>query len=220
MNRISMLLALAALLLPRIAAPSPVPAQNQMAASAAPNEVSPGTRFLVRLENTLSTKDLKAGDRFKARTMVPIASADGTTLEKGAEIRGHIDRVVPAHQAGRARLWLAFDDIHTPGGWIPLIAMVDDAPGLHSIRVDYNREGEIEMSADKRQEALQEAAAAALVGAAPGVAKRDKQDAAMGAAIGAVTAYMAAACLGQELTIEKNTKLELILERSLFFGRT
>jgi hypothetical protein len=220
MNRISMLLALAALLVACGAALSPVSAHNQTAASSAPNEVSPGTRFLVRLEDTLTTKDLKAGDAFTARTIVPIASADGTTLREGAEIRGHIDKVVPAQKAGRARLWLAFDDIRTPGGWIPLVAMVDDVPGVHSIRVDYNREGEIEMSADKRQEALQAAAAAALVGAAPGVLKRDKRDAAMGAAIGAVTAYMAAASLGQDLTIEKNTKLELILERSLFFGRT
>ncbi|HXW62706.1 MAG TPA: hypothetical protein VEJ45_08910 [Candidatus Acidoferrales bacterium] len=220
MGRISVLLALAALLVPATAALWPVSAGNQSAASAAPNEVSPGTRFLVRLENTLATKDLKAGEAFTVRTIVPIASADGTILREGAEIRGHIDKVVPANKAGRARLWLAFDDIRTPGGWIPLVAMVDDVPGVHSIHVDDTREGEIEMSADKRQEALEAAAAAALVGAAPGVLKRDKRDATMGAAIGAVTAYMAAASLGQELTIEKNTKLELILERSLFFGRT
>lgn len=220
MSRISMFLALAALLVPGFAALPPVSAQNQTAASAAPNEVSSGTRFLVRLENTLATNDLKVGDAFTVQTIAPIVSADGTTLREGAEIRGHVDKVVPAHKTGRARLWLAFDDIRTPSGWIPLVAMVDDVPGVHSIRVDYNREGEIEMNADRRQEALEAAAAAALVGAAPGVAKHDKQDAAMGAAIGAVTAYMAATSLGQELTIEKNTKLELILERSLFFGRT
>jgi len=220
MNRISMPLALAASLALSLAALSPVSARNQTAASAAPNEVSSGTRFLVRLGKTLATNNLKAGERFTARTIMPIVSADGTTLREGAQIRGHVDRVVPANKAGRARLWLAFDDIQTPSGWIPMVAMVDDAPGVHSIRVDYNREGEIEMSADKRQEALQAAAAAALVGAAPGVLKRDKRDAAIGAAIGAVTAYMAAASLGQDLTIEKNTKLELILERSLFFGRT
>jgi len=220
MKPISMLLALAALLVGCVAALAPASAHNQTAASAAPNEVTPGTRFLVRLEDTLGTKDLKAGDRFTARTIVPIASADGTTLREGAEIRGHVDKVVPANKAGRARLWLTFDDIRTPTGWIPLVAMVDDVPGVHSLRVDYTREGEIEMSTDKRQDALEAAAAAALVGAAPGVLKRDKRDAAMGAAIGAVTAYMTAVSLGQELTIEKNTKLELILERSLFFGRS
>lgn len=220
MKRISVLPAMAALLILTLAAVLPVSAQEQSAASAAPNEVSSGTRFLVRLQGTLGTKDAKAGDHFTARTLEPLISADGTALRAGAEIRGHIDKIESAHKTGRARLWLTFDDIRTPDGWIPLVAMVDDVPGMHSIRVDYNREGEIEATSDKRQEALEAAAAGALVGAAPGVAAHDKKDAAMGAAVGAVTAFMVASNLGQELTIEKNTKLELILERSLYFGRT
>jgi hypothetical protein len=117
-------------------------------------------------------------------------------------------------------MWLAFDDIKTPDGWMPLIAMVDDVPGIHSVRVDFNREGEIEASTTKRQEAVQAAAEGALVGAAPGVIAKNDKDAAMGAAAAAAAAYMVAAGLGQEVTLEKSTKLELILERSLLFPRT
>jgi hypothetical protein len=51
------------------------------------------------------------------------------------------------------------------------------------------------------------------------VAKNEK-DAAMGAAAAAAAAYMVAAGLGQEVTLEKGIKLELILERSLLFPRT
>ncbi|HXX18612.1 MAG TPA: hypothetical protein VEJ46_04360 [Candidatus Acidoferrum sp.] len=220
MNRISMLPAMAALLVLLLAPTRPAFPQDQSAASAAPNEVTSGTRFLVRLQGELGTKETKAGDQFTVRTLERLISADGTGLPAGAEIRGHVDKIESAHKTGRARLWLTFDDIKTPNGWIPLVAMVDDVPGVHSIRVDYNREGEIEVTADKRNEALQAAAAGALVGAASGVASKDKKDAAMGAAVGAVTAYMAASSLGQELTLGKDTKLELILERSLFFRRT
>ena len=220
MKRISMLPAMAALLILALAALLPAVAQDQSTSSAAPNEVSTGTRFLVRLQDTLDTQTAKAGDQFTALTLVPLVSADGTSLRPGAEIRGHIDKIQQAHKTGRARIWLTLDDIRTPDGWLPLVAMVDDVPGVHSIRVDYTREGEIEASSDKREEALEAAMAAALVGAAPGVAAKDKKDAAMGAAIGAVTAYMAASSLGQEISLEKNTKMELILERSLFFGRT
>lgn len=216
-----MLPAMAALLASTSAALPPVFSQESpSAASALPNEVSPGTRFLVRLDDTVATNQTKVGDSFTVTTLEPLRSADGTLLPAGAQIRGHVDKIVSAHKTGRARLWLAFDDIQTPDGWHPLVAMVDDVPGVHSVRVDYTREGEIEMSSDKRQEALEAAAAAALVGAAPGVAKHDKQAAAMGAAVAAVTAYMAATSLGQELTLERNTKLELILEHSLLFGRT
>jgi len=220
MKRIHTLPAMAALLVLASAPVSPVSAQDQSTTSAAPNEVSTGTRFLVRLQDTIDTQAAKAGDPFTALTLVPLVSGDGTSLRPGAEIRGHIDKLQQAHKTGRAKIWLTFDDIRTPDGWIPLVAMVDDVPGVHSIRVDYTREGVIEASSDKRDEALETALAAALVGAAPGVAKKDKKDAAMGAAIGAVAAYMAATAMGQELTLGKDTKLELILERSLLFGRT
>jgi hypothetical protein len=86
--------------------------------------------------------------------------------------------------------------------------------------VNYNREGEIEASTVKRQEALQAAAAGALVGATPGMVSKNEKEAAMGAAAAAAAAYMVAAGLGQEVTLEKSTKLELILERSLLFPRT
>ena len=116
-------------------------------------------------------------------------------------------------------MWLTFDDINTPDGWMPLIAMVDDVPGVHSVRVDYEREGELEVNSSKRQEAVEAAAAGALVGAAAGVASHNEKDAAMGAAVAAATAYMVASGLGQELALPRDTKIEIILERSLHFGR-
>jgi hypothetical protein len=219
MRRISMLPAAAALLVVMFAA-QPVFAQDQSSPSTAPNEVSPGTRFLIRLDDSIVTGESQTGEEFTAHTLVPIASADGTTLRAGAELRGHIDKIDAAGKTGRAKIWLTFDDIDTPDGWIPLVAMVDDVPGVHSIRVDYNREGVIEAASDKRNTALETAAAAALVGAAPGVLAKDKKEAAMGAATAAVTAYMAATAMGQEITLDKNTRLELILERSLIFGRS
>lgn len=198
----------------------PALAQDQSSPLTTPREVSSGTRFLIRLDDTIATGQSKAGDEFAAHTLVPIASANGTTLRAGAEIRGHVDKIDAAGRTGRAKIWLAFDDIDTPDGWIPLIAMVDDVPGVHSIRVDYNREGVIEAASDKRDTALQAAAGAALVGAAPGVAAKDKKEAAIGASTAAVTAYMAATAMGQEITLTKNTRLELILERSLLFGHS
>lgn len=222
MKRTILLPAMAALLALTLASVSPVSAQDRpfnSDSAPAPNEVAPGTRFLIRLDNELGSKDSKAGHPFTAHTIEPLASANGTTLPAGAEIRGHIDNVEAAGKTGRARMWLTFDDIRTPDGWMPLIAMVDDLPGIHSIRVDYDREGEIEVTSSKRQQAVQAAAAGALVGAAAGVASHNEKDAAMGAAVAAATAYMVTSGIGQELTLERDTKIEIILERSLYFGR-
>jgi hypothetical protein len=178
--------------------------------------VTAGTRFLIRLDNPISTKDAKAGTPFRAHTLDLLRTPGGFVLRPGAEIRGHVDKVERAHQAGRARIWLAFDDISTPRGWLPLVAIVSDVPGIHSVRAVYEREGEIENRSGKRQEDAEAAAAGALVGAAPGVAEHNKRDAAIGAATGAVTAFMVTSELGQELTLERNTKLELVLDRALY----
>jgi hypothetical protein len=222
MKHTNLLPAVAVLLAASFMSGIPAFAQDHSAtvstAAVAANEVVPSTRLLIRLEDALSTKDAKAGERFTARTIEPLASADGTRLTPGAEIRGHVDKIEAAHKTGRARMWLTFDDIKTPDGWIPLVAMVTDVPGVHSIHVDYNREGEIEASASKRQEALEAAAAGAFVGAASGVASHNEKDAALGAATAAAAAYMVTSGLGQELTLEKDTKLEVMLERSLYFG--
>jgi hypothetical protein len=187
----------------------------------APTDAAPrGTRFLVSLQTTISTKEDKVGKQFLGRTLEPIITAEGATLPAGAQIRGHIDKIQPAGKVGRARLWLTFDEIHDSTGWIPLVADLIDAPGVHSIRVLYDREGEIRATTTKQEDAAFAAAEAAFVGAEPGIAKKDKQDAVMGAAVSAATAFMITSGLGQELTLPQNMKLELVLERPLHLGRT
>lgn len=183
------------------------------------NTVGAGTRFLALLEDPLNTQNAKAGDRFRARTIEPIPVLDGSVIAPGLEIVGHVDKVEAAHKAGRAQMWLTFDEIRMPSAWVPLIADLSDLPGIHSVQVDHNREGEIKATSSSRQTQAEAAAAGAVAGAATGVAARRGQDAAIGAATGAATAFMVASGLGQEFTLEKNTKMELILDRPLYTKR-
>jgi hypothetical protein len=177
-----------------------------------------GTRFLAGLQDILSTKDDKAGKEFKVTTLEPVTTADGRIIPPGAEIRGHIDKVEAAHQTGRGRMWLTFDDIKTPNGWAPIVAVVSDIPGVHSVKVDYEREGEIEARSSKQQEEAEAAAAGAFVGATSGVVNHNAKSAAIGAAAGAATAFMVASGIGQDVTLDKKTKLELTLDRPLYVG--
>jgi hypothetical protein len=186
--------------------------------SPAANEVTAGTRILAGLEDAVSTKENKNGDRIQLRTLEPLTTAGGSTLLAGAEIRGHIDKIMPARKTGRARVWLTFDEISTPKGWIPIVAVVSDVPGVHSVRVAFDREGAIETRSSKGQQEAEAAAAGAFVGATPGVAAHDAKGAALGAAAGAATAFMVTSGLGEELTLDKGTKLEVTLERSLFLN--
>src|SRR6266851_7803708 len=84
--------------------------------------VTPGTKFLVRLEDELDTHGTRENSRFRVRTLEPLEASAGIFLPPGAEIRGHVSRVEPAGIAGRARLWLTFDEIRTRFGALPIVA--------------------------------------------------------------------------------------------------
>jgi hypothetical protein len=178
--------------------------------------VAPGTKFLVKLEEDLGTKGTPENAKFRVRTLEPLEAGSGIYLPAGAEIAGHVSRVEPAGIAGRAKLWLTFDDIHTKFGTLPIVAEVVSVPGDHSVKAGGTKEGLIEGRTSTQESAAQAAAAGAAIGAVHGVKDRDKKEAAEGAAIGALTAYLMESGRGHELNLPKGAKLELELERTLY----
>ena len=178
--------------------------------------VAPGTKFLVALEDDLGTKGTHEKAKFKVRTLEPLEAGSGIYLPSGAEIVGHVSHVESAGVAGRARLWLTFDEIQTRFGRLPIVAEVVSVPGDHSVKSKPSQEGLIEGRSSTQQDAAQAAAAGAAIGAVKGVKDKDKKDAAEGAALGAITAYLMETGRGHELDLPKGAKLELELERVLY----
>jgi hypothetical protein len=178
--------------------------------------VAPGTKFLVRLEEELGTKGTKENEKFKVKTLEPLEAGSGIYLPPGAEIHGHISHVEPAGVAGRAKMWLTFDEIHTKFGTLPIVAEVVDVPGDHSVKPGGTQEGLIEGRSSNQHDAAEAAAAGAAIGAVKGVKDKNKKEAAEGAALGALTAYLMESGRGQELNLPKGAKLELELERALY----
>jgi hypothetical protein len=181
--------------------------------------VAPGTKFLVRLEEELGTKGTQENAKFKVKTLEPLEAGSGIYLPSGAEIRGHISHVEPAGVAGRAKLWLTFDEIHTKFGSLPIVAEVVSVPGDHSVKPGETQEGLIEGRSSKQHDAAEAAAAGAAIGAVKGVKDKNKKEAAEGAALGALEAYLMEAGRGQEIELPKGVKLELELERALYLVR-
>src|SRR5260370_15348823 len=91
--------------------------------------VAPGTKFLVRLEDELGTKGTQENAKFKVKTLEPLEADSGIYLPSGAEIHGHISHVEPAGVAGRAKLLLTFDEIHTKFCSLPIGAGLVNGPG-------------------------------------------------------------------------------------------
>jgi len=181
--------------------------------------VAPGTKFLVTLETELNTSAIKRNQQFRVRTVEPLEAGHGIFLPSGAIIRGHVSRVDPAGTMGRAKLWLTFDEIRTRFGSLPIVAEVAEVPGDHSIKSGPLQEGVIEGRSSTHKDAAQSAAAGAFIGAEKGVKDKDKKEAAEGAALGALQAYLTEAGRGQELDLPKGAKLELELERALYLVR-
>lgn len=178
--------------------------------------VVPGTRFLVSLEKNLNTKDVRRNEEFRVRTLEPLEAGQGNYLPAGAVIRGHISRVDAAGIAGRARIWLTFDEIRTRFGRLPIVAEVASVPGDHNIRSGPLEDGVIEGRRSTQKDAAQAAAAGAALGALKGVRDKNKKEAAESAALGALEAYLLETGRGQELDLPKGAKLELELERTLY----
>ena len=181
--------------------------------------VTPGTKFLVGLQDELNSKGTQENAVFKVKTLEPLEAGNGIYLPSGAEIVGHISRVEPAGVAGRAKLWLTFDEIHTKFGDLPIVAEVTSIPGDHSVKPVPEKEGLIQGRTSTQQDAAAAAAAGAAIGAVKGVKDKDKKEAAEGAALGAITAYLMESGRGHELNLPKGAKLELELERALYLVR-
>jgi len=178
--------------------------------------VVPGTRFMVRLESDLNTKEVHKNQAFHVRTLEPLEAGQGNYLPPGAVIVGHVSRVDPAGTTGRAKIWLTFDEIQTRFGKLPIVAEVASVPGDHSIKSGPLQEGVIEGRSSTQKDAAQAAAAGAAMGAVHGVKDKNKKEAAEGAALGALEAYLMEAGRGQEIELPKGAKLELELERALY----
>ena len=62
--------------------------------------VAPGTRFLVKLEEEMTTRAARQNQAFRVRTLEPLEAGQGIYLPSGAVITGHISRVEPAGHHG------------------------------------------------------------------------------------------------------------------------
>ena len=179
--------------------------------------VVPGTKFLVRLEDELDTRETREKKRFKVITLEPLEAGNGIYLPAGAEIRGHVSRVESAGVAGRAKIWLTFDEIRTKFATLPIVAEVASVPGDHSVRTGTaQQEGLIEGRTSTQQAAGEAAAAGAAMGVVKGVKDKDKKEALEGAAAAALAAYLMESGRGHEIDLPKGAKLELELERALY----
>ncbi len=183
-------------------------ANPPMAANVAPE----GTKFIVKLDDSLDIKKVKPGKHFKAKLAEDLLSPSGTVLiPRGKGVKGHVSTV---DRGFKGRLLLSFDEIETRHGWVPLVATVSDVPGEHGIQIS-GSEGEISGRKTDTKRVIESGAIGAGVGAAAGAAAGGAHGAIIGVAAGAGVGVGAGLLTGRDLKLDKGQKLELRLDRQV-----
>ncbi len=185
--------------------------RDQLSGYGSPNAIPEGTKFIVRLKDSLDTKKIQRGKKFTAELAEDLTTQSGLMIPRGRKIHGHVSNI---DRGLHGRLLLSFDEIDTRKGWIPMAATVTDVPGEHSVIANGN-EGEVGRKGTDKRRAIESAAVGAAVGAVAGAAAAGGKGAAIGAAVGAGLGTGAGILTDRDLRLEKNQQLELRLDRQL-----
>ena len=176
------------------------------------NVIPDGTRFLIRLNDTLDTAKLKPGKKFEGKLSEDLIAPDGSTIPAGKKVKGHVSAV---DRGMTARLLLSFDEIETRHGWRPLIATVTGVPGEHAVKQETGPEGEIQKKGVDKRRMAEGAVIGAAVGAAAGAATAGPHGAIIGAAAGGALGGGAGLLTNRDLKLQKGAELEVRLDRPI-----
>lgn len=197
---------------PNTVSQPPVSSQNSPY-GAPPNAIPEGSRFIIKLKDTLDTKNMSQGKHFKAELREDLVTPSGLLIPKGRTIRGHVGTYERGYTG--ARMLLALDEIETRHGWVPLIGTVTGVPGDPSVKSTEN-EGEITRPGPDKKRVIENAAIGAGVGAVSGAVISGGKGAAVGAAVGAGLGGGSSLLFrGNDIKLDKGTQLEVRLNRDL-----
>jgi hypothetical protein len=159
-----------------------------------------GTSLKVRLNETLSSKESRAGDRFTATVMDPVRFNEAT-------LHGHISSINTSGRIkGRTTMNLAFDSIDLPEGRHGVVhGYVTKVYGTNSAKAD--EEGGVQ-SGSRGNQTLKRAGIGAGAGAIIGAIAGGGKGAAIGLLIGGAGGAGSVAIQGsKELKLESGTEM-------------
>jgi len=159
-----------------------------------------GTNLKIRIEDTLSSKDSRVGDRFRATVLDPVRFNEAT-------LNGHISSIVKSGKIkGRTSMNLAFNSIELPDGRKGVLhGYVTRVYGSDSGRAD--QEGGVE-SGSRSKQAIKRGGIGAAAGAIIGGIAGGGKGAAIGLILGGAGGAGSLAIQGsKELKIESGTEM-------------
>lgn len=176
------------------------------------------TEIFIRLERSISSKTASAGDRFHARTEVPVTIDDRIVIPKGSYLLGTVDLSNSAGRIkGKARLRLGFDTVILPDGTTRRIeAVLQSAEGQRADPQDET--GTLTAEGSQTRETIGAAAGGAAIGGVIGVITGGASGLATGGLVGGASGALAALFKkGNEVVLPRGSSLTVQLETDVRF---
>jgi hypothetical protein len=209
LNRSTRSLLIFALLLtvPVLGLPQTKPALKKAAPKPAPKPIVPvGTNLKIRLNDTLSSKESRTGDKFTATVMDPVRFNEAT-------LHGHVRSIVKSGKVkGKTTMNLSFDSIDMPDGEHGVLhGYVSRVYGSESGRTD--EEGGVE-SESRGKQTVKRSGVGATAGAILGGIMGGGKGAAIGLILGGAAGAGSLAIKGsKELRLESGTEMLIHVTR-------
>jgi type IV secretion system protein VirB10 len=185
--------------------------------------VDPGTRILLNMINSVSTRQAAVGDRIYLETAFPVLSNGKVVIPQGSWVQGSVTQVKrPGRVKGRGELYVRFDSLTLPNGVTrDFRARIGTMDGRSTEEVN-KEEGKIKANGNKGGDATRIAETTAAGAGLGSLAGYGAGHAGMGTGIGAAAGAaggLAAVLLsrGPDATLTKGTTLEMVLDRQLSF---
>jgi hypothetical protein len=180
--------------------------------------VEPGTRILLDLINSVSTKNAAEGDRVYLETAFPVLVDGRLVIPTGSYVTGTVTQVKRAGKVkGHSELFIRFDSLTLANGVTrDFRARPSTLDGDQKGTLDRS-EGKIKGGSDKLGDATKVATAASYGAMIGGVASGAK-GAGIGAGAGAVAGLVGVLMSrGPETVLERGSTMEMVLDRQLEF---
>jgi type IV secretion system protein VirB10 len=186
--------------------------------------IQPGTRILLNMINSISTKQAAVGDRIYLETAFPVLQGNRVIVPQGSWVQGTVMQVKrPGRMKGRGELYVRFDSLTLPNGVTrDFRARMGAMDGRATEEVN-KEEGKIKAPGSKGKDAATvagTAAAGAGLGSMVGISSGSSgMGAGIGGAAGAA-AGLAGVLLsrGPDATLTKGTTMEMVLDRPVAFS--
>jgi type IV secretion system protein VirB10 len=219
--RAAFLFTLAACALPaQNPAPAPAAAQPTPAESVAQRSwvVEPGTRILLNLLNSVSTRSAMPGDRVYLETAFPVLVGPRIVIPPGSYVTGTITQARRAGKVkGRAELFVRFDSLTLANGVTrDFRARTASLDGDQKGKLDRD-EGKVKGDSDKTGD-LEKVGTGAGYGAMIGGVANGIKGAGIGAAAGAAAGLVGVLVTrGPDAVLPRGSTMEMLLDRPLAF---